>query len=366
MKTKILSPVFTVALLLAGVLPSSASAADEAVKKGVVKTYTSIASHAFSDAHTKAVALQKAIATFTAAPSKATLGKARAAWIAARIPYLQTKVFRHEGKDSDLIDSWPIDGKYIDYDLLNPNAGIIGNKDQTLSKESIVGLNKKGGDKNVSCGFHAIEFLLWGIDLHEGRPGGRNFEDYVEGKRPAASRRAQYLNLCADLLVGHLASASSQHSKLSGLSTDKALGEILSNIAATSSDLSEEVAKVYKSRKQEDESSNFSDTTHYDFMYAAAGIGNVIAGAYIGADKTAKVEGKGVLALEKEGGEEVKLGINRVMLAVTSFKPPLDMALSAPNDSPAREAIKEIEEAFIEMEGTTKALAKELGLELTK
>ena len=51
-------------------------------------------------------------------------------------------------------------------------------------------------------------------------------------------------------------------------------------------------------------------------------------------------------------------------IAVTSFRPPFDRALLAPDDSPAREAIKEIMDALDELTTATGELAKGLGIEL--
>ncbi|MGI9245029.1 MAG: hypothetical protein ACR2RV_29770, partial [Verrucomicrobiales bacterium] len=108
--------------------------------------------------------------------------------------------------------------------------------------------------------------------------------------------------------------------------------------------------------------------THLDLIYSCSGIANVVAGAYVGGDKEAKVQGAGLLKLASavgaEQGEALKLATNRVMLGVTSFRPPFDRALLAPDDSPAREAIKEIIDALDELSTATGQLAERLGIEL--
>ena len=64
--------------------------------------------------------------------------------------------------------------------------------------------NQRGGEANVSTGWHAIEFLLWGQDFDPTGPGSRPHTDYVVGAGDNAARRAEYLRLATDLLVEHL------------------------------------------------------------------------------------------------------------------------------------------------------------------
>src|SRR5207253_5855437 len=66
----------------------------------------------------------------------------------------------------------------------------------------------QGVEANVATGYHAIEFLLWGQDLHGTGPGA--------GERPASDyevahctggncdRRAAYLTVATELLVSDL------------------------------------------------------------------------------------------------------------------------------------------------------------------
>ena len=62
--------------------------------KDVAKNYADIAQAAYQDAATGAKALKKAVDALIAKPSDETLAKARAAWKAARVPYMQTEAFR--------------------------------------------------------------------------------------------------------------------------------------------------------------------------------------------------------------------------------------------------------------------------------
>ena len=317
----------------------------DALKKEAVANYAAIAGHAAADAYAQAVALQKAVKAFTSAPSAETHQAAKDAWIAARLPYLQSEVFRVADESAGALDGAPVD--YV--------------KD----------IGMKAG------GFHSIEFILWGEDDSVDGPGDRSHEDFVLAKNDKALRHASYLNASTALVAKTLAATAADwkegnkenaRGKFEAQSVDAALGAILASVTQLAGELRQErLGKPYDSRKQEDESSNYSDTTHLDLIYGCSGIANVVAGAYVGIDTQAKVQGNGLLqlaaALDEERGKKLKLAINRVMFAVTDFRPPFDRALLAPDDSPAREDLKEIMDALDGLIAKTAALATALGLE---
>lgn len=119
--------------------------------------------------------LEAALVTFTKSPSQETHDAAKAAWIEARRVYSPTEAFRFYGGPIDdaetgpegLMNAWPLDEAYVDYVKEDPKAGIINNPKlyPKITKEVLVSLNEKDGEKNISTGYHAIEFLLWGQDL---------------------------------------------------------------------------------------------------------------------------------------------------------------------------------------------------------
>ena len=89
------------ALLLTGsLLASPALAVDKAE---VVKTYADIAEAGYSDSLATAKALQAAVDALITTPSAETLEAAKAAWLAARVPYQQTEVFRF---GNAIVDDW--------------------------------------------------------------------------------------------------------------------------------------------------------------------------------------------------------------------------------------------------------------------
>ncbi len=82
-------------------------------------TYADIATANYADSLITAQRLQTAVNTLLADPSAQALERAKAAWLAARVPYQQSEVFRFgnaivddwEGK----VNAWPLDEVLIDY-----------------------------------------------------------------------------------------------------------------------------------------------------------------------------------------------------------------------------------------------------------
>ncbi|MEM6849283.1 MAG: imelysin family protein, partial [Pseudomonadota bacterium] len=139
-------------IIAASALSVTAAVAD--TSSDVIKTYSDIALAAYEDSLLTAQALDAAIDNLIANPSEATMLAARSAWLAARVPYQQTEVYRFgnaivddwEGK----VNAWPLDEGLIDYVSAmgtaptegyddNPAAGlnVIANASFTLSGEEI-------------------------------------------------------------------------------------------------------------------------------------------------------------------------------------------------------------------------------------
>src|SRR5262249_43064108 len=235
------------------------------------------------DALAGATSLADAIDAFVAAPADASLSRARQAWIAARVPYAQSEAFRFADGPIDavegFINSWPIDRNLIRYVDGDAGAGIVNQpaKYPEITRALIASLNEKGGEKNITAGFHAIEFLLWGQDLNDDGPGQRSFDDYVDGKGRHADRRRAYLQAAAHLLIEHLQTvvdawapdrAANYRARFVVMPPDQALAAIVKGIGILSgSELAGERLTVpYETKDQEDEHSCFSDNTHQDFI----------------------------------------------------------------------------------------------------
>ena len=86
---------------------------------GVLSHYADLAHAKYEDSLTTAKQLDRAITLFLANPSNATLDAAKAAWLASRIPYQQTEVYRFGNAIVDdwegRVNAWPLDEGLIDY-----------------------------------------------------------------------------------------------------------------------------------------------------------------------------------------------------------------------------------------------------------
>src|SRR5690606_16600376 len=193
----------------AATAPAAAEAGktDEAAAKAVVSHYADLALAVFSDAASTGKQLQSAIDALLANPSEETLSAAKQAWLAARVPYMQTEVFRFGNAVVDdwegQLNAWPLDEGLIDYvegdydhALGNPGAqaNIIANTEIQVGEDTIdvseingellASLNELGGSEaNVATDYHVIEFLLWGQDLNGTAAGAgqRPYTDYLVG-----------------------------------------------------------------------------------------------------------------------------------------------------------------------------------------
>lgn len=350
------------------------------LRQEVLRTYAQIACAVYDDSLREAEKLQLCIRDFLNHPSERTLQDARAAWIAARIPYLQSEAFRFcDGpieKVEARINGWPIDESYVDAVAGDSNAGIINNPERfpVLSKEVLASLNEQEGEKNICLGFHAVEFLLWGQDESPNGAGSRSFLDYVVSEERAmrhAARRRDCLQAMVDLLVEDLRtvaeswrdkSPDNYRAAFSALPADEALRKLIHGIGTFGGvELAgERLTVAYQTKEQEDEQSCFSDTTHLDTLYNALGVMNIYFGRYESGGGT-KVEGTGLHKLLSVVAPDlaVQLGpqVEASVSAARNIVAPFDRAIGAQASDPAREAIHKTIQA---LEAQTQTLAEVL------
>jgi putative iron-regulated protein len=300
--------------------------ADEAAAKAVVAHYAELASAVFSDAASTGKQLQAAVDALLANPSEDTLNAAKQAWLAARVPYMQTEVFRFGNAVVDdwegQLNAWPLDEGLIDYVAKdyqhaqgNPGAtaNIIANtsiqvgEDQIdvteITGEKLAELNELGGSEaNIATGYHAIEFLLWGQDLNGTNPGAgaRPASDFVVGAGATGEhneRRRAYLKAATDLLVADLDEmvgqwqagvADNYRAQLEAEPAESGLRKMLFGMGSLSlGELAGERMKVaLEANSTEDEHDCFSDNTHNSHFYNGKGVRNVYLGEYKKVDGT--------------------------------------------------------------------------------
>lgn len=355
----LMSILLLIATLIAGAFAALAqddATADDldAVKRDFITTYADIVYASYEDSLILVRDLQDAIDAFVAEPTEQTFQAAKDAWLAAREPYGQTEAYRFYGGPIDdedgpegLINAWPLDEVYIDYVEGAPEAGIINDLETypEITAELLESLNEQGAEENVSTGFHAIEFLLWGQDFNEDGPGERAYTDYIaDGTAPNPERRAQYLALTAAMLVDHLESVAVEwepdvednyRADLLALAPDEAIQRILTGVGVLSkSELAgERMFTAYDNRDQEDEHSCFSDNTHRDIINNYLGIRNVYMGSYVRIDGT-EISGAGlrdvVLAADPFLDELITENFDALDAAMTDLYVPFDQAIIVP------------------------------------
>ena len=289
---------FSIGALLAALTPACGDDGGElSDAPPVIEGYAAIVRASYGDTLQTAKALRTAVDAFVAAPSPTTLEAAKTAWKAAREPYGQTEAYRFYDGPIDnpdtgpepRINSWPLDEVYIDYVEGSPMGGIINSTAlvPAITKQLIADKNAVGAEENISSGYHAIEFLLWGQDRSPTGPGARPHTDYLTG---AANheRRGLYLRLVAELLVDDLTAVADAWAAGSPYEADlradpqEALRRMLQGMGSLSgAELSgERMTVALDNRDQEDEHSCFSDNTHRDLRANAISIQNVYLGRY--------------------------------------------------------------------------------------
>lgn len=60
------------------------------------------------------------------------------------------------------LDSWPIEGGYIDYIAGYPFSGIVNDLTLNIDEESLRSQHGFTDNSNASLGYHALEFMFWG------------------------------------------------------------------------------------------------------------------------------------------------------------------------------------------------------------
>ncbi|MBR9862076.1 MAG: peptidase [Rhodobacteraceae bacterium] len=303
--------------------PAFAETAPE--KAAVISAYADIAEATYGDSLQAAKALQAAVAKLVAEPSAEALEAAKAAWLAARVPYQQSEVFRFgnpivddwEGK----VNAWPLDEGLIDY----VDASYGGATDENAAAALNVVANptfKLGGtdvdattitpalleetlqeadgvEANVATGYHAIEFLLWGQDLngHEAGSGKRSWTDYAKGEvctNGNCDRRGAYLHAATDLLVSDLEWMTAQWAD-DGKAREAVSGDEIAGLSAMLTGMGslsygeqagERMRLGLMLNDPEEEHDCFSDNTHNSHYYDGLGVQNVYLGEYVRIDGT--------------------------------------------------------------------------------
>jgi putative iron-regulated protein len=384
LKARTAGGVMLVAALALAACGDDDGGADDNLKQDAIEQYAAGVYGSYSASLASARELDTAVDAFVADPTDVTLQAAKDAWLTARDDYGPTEAFRFYGGPIDdaetgpegLINAWPLDEAYIDYVDGDESAGVINDPDTypTIDADLVTSLNEQGGEANISTGWHAIEFLLWGQDLTADAPGERPVTDYTTADN--ADRRAQYLTVVSDLLISHLEGlveawapdAENYRAEFVAGDPDEALTDIITGIGALSKGelAGERMTVAYTNRSQEDEHSCFSDNTTADIVGNATGIERVLTGEYPDTDA-----GPGLYDLFAASDEELtdrlRGEVDSAMAAVEAIPAPFDSHLAdgVPDDDPGRASVLTAIEALEVQADTIVAVADTLGISVS-
>jgi len=378
--TALLAAAAAAAIALAA---CSGDDAPDVSKQDVVAHYAAGVHATYQASLASATDMAGAIDAFLANPAPHTLEAAKRAWLIARDDYGVTEAYRFYGGPIDdeetgpegQLNAWPMDEAYVDYVDGDPGAGIVNMADEypQITKQLLAGLNEQGGETNVSTGWHAIEFLLWGQDLNEDGPGARPVEDYTVN--PNADRRARYLAAVTELLLDDLGDmvdawapgGGNYRAAFLAMDADDALVNIITGIGELSRGelAGERMTVAYEARAQEDEHSCFADNTTNDIIANAKGIQNVWTGDY------GVVQGPGladlVAAEDAELAELVTSQIARSVANANAIPAPFDAALlpGLSDSADSRRAVLATIESLSDQTDNIVAAAEALGVSIS-
>jgi putative iron-regulated protein len=351
----------------------------------VIANYAALVAENYKQSLLDAKDLQIAIGALLENPSQKAMNTARNAWLNARTSYLQTEAFRFYEGPIDFVDektgeegpegrlnAWPMNEGFIDYVEGNPKAGIINDSSIEVTAASIREKDQVEDEADVTTGFHAIEFLLWGQDMDPTAPGNRPYTDFVGGK-DNNDRRRLYLKTITEMLVADLewlvtawnsSDPDSYAATFKEYSDREALGRILTSLATLSEfELAlERIATGLDSGDQEDEQSCFSDNTLNDIIFDQRGIRNVYFGSY------GSVNGAGlndlIGDLAPDLNDRMITALNQTDAAISSLNYPFDSILSSGPNSQSRAEAEAVITALQAQADVIKDIGKLLGVKV--
>jgi putative iron-regulated protein len=354
------SPIPALILAALGAVARAQTPAPEApvrpavAMRAAVDNYAELAFRAYQESLDTALVFQAKVHAFVRAPAdEQRLDELRQAWIGMRPAYGRTETFRFYdgpidfGKQPDgsmgpepLLNSWPLDEAYIDH--------VIDDSDVPITRAMLVERNARDDELDVTTGFHALEFLLWGRDTDPDGPGHRPASDFV-GAGSAARRRA-YLEVATDLLVDNLRfvvdawapGRDNYRARFIAMKVNRSVAHILTGMVTLGGFevAAERLATPLDSGSQEDEHSCFSDTTHLDIAANVQGIADVYYGRgthYQGAALATAVQ-----AANPAFGARIDEQLAASLQLAQSLDAPFDRTLASAPGSPRRQKVERL------------------------
>jgi putative iron-regulated protein len=274
---------------------------------GIV-AYTSL-----SDANQAAQIFDSKLASFMYHPNPMSQAEIQQAWRLAYDSFLSSLIFSYlpiqdppdwYSQEIDYkrlltqLDSWPIEGGYIDYIKEYPFSGIVNDLTLEIDEDIIRSQHGFTDPTNASLGYHALEFMLWGdtsrrsthdfFPQENTAPVPASDEDHTSGstdfntmqqaqtrdlKPQNHNRRRQYTQLISKLLQKDLHRIQRRWEPSSGyyaklLQDSKAENTLQAAFIAAQGLLSKELLN----KRFMLTSSEFSQTSNADLLALLAGL----------------------------------------------------------------------------------------------
>lgn len=351
----------------------------------VLDSYAENLHSAYSDAVADEQAFAATVETFLAAPTESNLAVARTSWLASRAHYMLVEGARFYGGPIDgspdheaALNSWPLDEAYLDYTTnsageVDDTSGIVNNPSElpTIDVAGMDALNAKVTDSNISDGYHAIEFLLWGQALAPVGPGTRPAADYqVGGPRPNVARRSAYLRTATEGVIQHLTAvrdawAPGAPYRTTFTSGGKAsLGLVFTGLGKLSKGelAGQRLAAPYQSKSRRDQHDCFSSETLTDYTRDAQGILDLYQGRY-GAHAGVGI-GTLVAVADRAIDEKLTSQLQGSVDLMAKIPAPFELSIVGDDTSPGRVAIRAVVTSLRAQGDQLAAAAAALGISI--
>lgn len=137
--------------------------------------------------------LGRSVTQFLSNPDPASQHDMKQQWLQAHRDYLQENFFTLADQSQLLfqIDAWPIQAGFLDSIKDYPQSGIINDFTVTIDPDSLQEQHGITDSREVSLGFHALEFLIF----------NRTADDFSLSNDKIKLRRRQVMKIILDLLT---------------------------------------------------------------------------------------------------------------------------------------------------------------------
>lgn len=176
-------------------LPGSSTPRTSAADFDAFRSYLGLTAYtSLSNAAQQAQQFDQRLSAFLHQPDATHLVQAQSAWRQAYDAYLNSLIYaylpindpiewRQKGIGYQatlaLLDSWPIEGGYIDHVPGYPYSGIVNDLTLELSESNLLEQHGFSDPSYASLGYHALEFMLWGAN------GDRDASDFIARENTA-------------------------------------------------------------------------------------------------------------------------------------------------------------------------------------